>query len=30
VVFGFKSFSEAPHLAWKCGTHRSDDLVRVL
>jgi hypothetical protein len=30
VVSGFKSFSEAPCLAWKCGTHRSDSLVRAL
>jgi hypothetical protein len=30
VVFGFKSFSEAPRLAQKCGTHRSDSLVRAL
>jgi hypothetical protein len=25
---GFKSFSEAPHLAQKCGTHRSDSPIR--
>jgi hypothetical protein len=30
VVSGFKSFSEAQRLAWKCGTHRSDSLVRAL
>jgi hypothetical protein len=30
VVSGFKSFSEAPHLAQKCGTHRSDSPVRAL
>jgi hypothetical protein len=30
VVSRFKSFSEAPHLARKCGTHRSDSLVRAL
>jgi hypothetical protein len=30
VVSVFKSFSEAPRLAWKCGTHRSDSLVRAL
>jgi hypothetical protein len=30
VVFGFKSFSEAQRLARKCGTHRSDSLVRAL
>jgi hypothetical protein len=30
VVSEFKSFSEAPHLAWKCGTHKSDSLVRAL
>jgi hypothetical protein len=24
MVSGFKFFSEAPHLAHKCGTHRSD------
>jgi hypothetical protein len=22
VVSGFNTFSEAPRLAWKCGTHR--------
>jgi hypothetical protein len=27
VVSGFKSFSEAPHLAWRCGTHRSNSSV---
>jgi hypothetical protein len=30
VVFGFKSFSEAPHLAWKSGTRRTDSPVRAL
>jgi hypothetical protein len=30
VVSGFKSFSEAPHLAQKCGTCRSDNHVRTL
>jgi hypothetical protein len=30
VVSGFKSFSEAPRLAQKCGSHRSDSLVRAL
>jgi hypothetical protein len=30
VVSEFKSFSEAPCLARKCGTHRSDNTVRVL
>jgi hypothetical protein len=30
VVSGFKSFSEAPHLARKCGTHRSDSPIRAL
>jgi hypothetical protein len=30
VVSGFKSFSEAPHLARKCGTRRSDSPVRAL
>jgi hypothetical protein len=30
VVFGFNSFSEAPHLSRKCGTHRSDSPVRAL
>jgi hypothetical protein len=30
VVYGFKSFSEAPRLARKCGTHRSDNHVRAL
>jgi hypothetical protein len=29
VVSGFKSFSEAPCLAWKCGTRRSDSPVRA-
>jgi hypothetical protein len=24
------TFSEAPHLAWKCGTRRSDSPIRVL
>jgi hypothetical protein len=27
VVSGFKPFSEASHLAQKCGTHRSDSPV---
>jgi hypothetical protein len=30
VVSGFKSFGEAPHLAWKCDTRSSDSLVRAL
>jgi hypothetical protein len=30
MVSGFKSFSEAPCLAWKCGTRRSDSPVRAL
>jgi hypothetical protein len=30
VVSGFKSFSEAPRLAQKCGTCKSDSLVRAL
>jgi hypothetical protein len=30
MVSGFISFSEAPRLAWKCGTHRSDSPVRDL
>jgi hypothetical protein len=30
MVSGFKFFSEAPHLAQKCGTCRSDSPVRVL
>jgi hypothetical protein len=30
VMSGFKSFSEAPRLAWKCGTRRSDSPVRAL
>jgi hypothetical protein len=30
VVCGFKSFSEAPCLARKYGTHRSDSFVRAL
>jgi hypothetical protein len=30
VVSEFKSFSEAPRLAWKCGTHRSDSPARAL
>jgi hypothetical protein len=30
VVYGFKSFSEAPRLARKCGTRRSDSPVRAL
>jgi hypothetical protein len=27
VVSGCITFSEAPRLAWKCGTHRSDSPV---
>jgi fucose 4-O-acetylase-like acetyltransferase len=30
VVSGFESLSEAPCLAQKCGTHRSDSPVRAL
>jgi hypothetical protein len=30
MVSKFKSFSEAPHLSWKCGTHMSDSPVRNL
>jgi hypothetical protein len=30
VVSGFKSFSEAPCLARKCVTHRSDSPIRAL
>jgi hypothetical protein len=30
VVSGFKTFSEAPCLTWKCGTRRSDSPVRAL
>jgi hypothetical protein len=30
VVSEFKSFSEAPHLARKCGIRRSDSPVRAL
>jgi hypothetical protein len=30
VVSEFKSFSEAPRLTQKCGTRRSDSLVRAL
>jgi hypothetical protein len=30
VVSGFKSFSEAPRLAQKSGTRRSDSPVRAL
>jgi hypothetical protein len=26
----FKSFGEAPRLAWKCGTRRSDSPIRAL
>jgi hypothetical protein len=29
VVFWFKSFSEAPRLAQKCGTRRSDSPIKV-
>jgi hypothetical protein len=30
VMSGFKSFSEAPHLAQKCGTRKSDSHVKAL
>jgi hypothetical protein len=30
VVTGFKSFTEALCLAWKCGTSRSDSPIRAL
>jgi hypothetical protein len=30
VVSRFKFFSEAPCLAWKCGTRRSDIPIRAL
>jgi hypothetical protein len=30
MVSGFKSFSEAPRLAQKCGTRRSDSPIRAL
>jgi hypothetical protein len=30
VVFGFKSFNEAPHLTRKSGTHKSGSPVRAL
>jgi hypothetical protein len=30
MVSGFKSFSEAPRLAQKCGTYRSDSPIRPL
>jgi hypothetical protein len=30
VVSGFKSFSEAPRLAWKYGTRSCDSPVRAL
>jgi hypothetical protein len=30
VVSEFKSFSEAPRLARKCGTRRSDSPIRAL
>jgi hypothetical protein len=30
VVSGFKSSSEVPRLAQKCGNHRSDNPVRAL
>jgi hypothetical protein len=30
VVSRFKSIGEAPYLAQKCGTHRSDSPVRAL
>jgi hypothetical protein len=29
VVSGLKSFNEAPRLAQKCGTHRSDSPIRA-
>jgi L-lactate utilization protein LutB len=29
VVFGIKSFSEIPCLAWKCGTCRSDSPIVI-
>jgi hypothetical protein len=29
-VSRFKSFSEAPRLAWKCGTYMSDSPIRAL
>jgi hypothetical protein len=30
MVSGFRSFSEASNLAWKCGTHMSDSPIRAL
>jgi hypothetical protein len=30
VVPRFKSFSESPRLAWKCGTYMSDSSIRAL
>jgi hypothetical protein len=30
VVSGFKSFSEAPRLALKCDTRRSDSPIKAL
>jgi hypothetical protein len=30
VVSRFKSFGEAPYLAWMCGTHRSGSPVSAL
>jgi hypothetical protein len=30
VVSGFKFFSDAPRLAWKCGTYRSDSPIGAL
>jgi hypothetical protein len=30
VVSEFKSFNEASHHAWKCGTRRSDNPIRAL
>jgi hypothetical protein len=30
VVSGFNSFSEAPRLAWNCGSRRSDSPIRAL
>jgi hypothetical protein len=30
MVSRFESFSEAPRLAWKCGTRKSDSPIRAL
>jgi hypothetical protein len=30
VVSRFKSFSEAPHLVWECGTRKSDSSIMSL